>query len=610
MNKPKGAILRRGVRIRGRKRESMRLSDDFINEVKYRSDLSEIASSYMQLKRRGRNMIGLCPFHGEKTPSFNIYTEDGHFYCFGCGAGGDVITFIMKIENLDYLEAVKFLAQRAGMTIPEEGYDDSMGRLRTRIYEANREAARFYYQKLNEPVGAAAMRYLKGRELADSTIRHFGLGYAPDARFALGDHLRSKGFSEAELIAANLCFKTRSGKGVVDRFYDRVMFPIIDVRGNVIAFGGRIMTDQKPKYLNTSDTVVFNKSNNLFSLNNAKNSKSRSLILCEGYMDVISLNQAGFTQAVATLGTALTADQAALMKRYCDEVILCYDADEAGQKATSRAIEILRRAGIAVRVLTIPDGKDPDEFLRRHGDKAHEAFHNILTGSGDDVNYRLLRLRASFDMASPQGKLGYLNEGVKLLSELDNPMEREIYASRLADETEVAKASIMEQINRTVRQRSKSYRKDEFKRIRKDISARDDRVNPQHAAHLRATGAEENLIAFLVSHTDKLPYIESKLRPEDFVTDFNRKLFEYFSQRIKDNKDPMTMLSADFTSEEQSKVIRTVAPHTVQNASMEALDEYIGIIKLERTKLSEQDIRSASTDDLQEYLKKLKDQKK
>ena len=588
----------------------MRLSDDFIREVKYRSDLAEIAASYMQLKRRGRNLVGLCPFHGEKTPSFNIYAENGSFYCFGCGVGGDVITFIMKIENLDYLEAVKFLAQRAGMTIPEDSYDDSMGRLRTRIYEANREAARFFYQKLNEPEGAAAMAYLKGRELQDSTIRHFGLGYAPSTRFALADHLRAKGYTEAELIAANLVFKARSGKGVVDRFADRVMFPIIDVRGNVIAFGGRIMTDQKPKYLNTSDTVVFNKSNNLFSLNNAKNSKSRSLILCEGYMDVISLNQAGFTQAVATLGTALTADQAALMKRYCDEVILCYDADEAGQKATSRAIEILRRAGIAVRVLTIPDGKDPDEFLRRHGDKAHEAFHNILTGSGDDVNYRLLRLRANFDMASPQGKLGYLNEGVKLLSELDNPMEREIYASRLADETEVAKASIMEQINRTVRQRSKNYRKDEFKRIRKDISARDDRVNPQHAAHLRATGAEENLIAFLVSHTDKLPYIESKLRPEDFVTDFNRKLFEYFSQRIKDNKDPMTMLSADFTSEEQSKVIRTVAPHTVQNASMEALDEYIGIIKLERTKLSEQDIRSASTDDLQEYLKKLKDQKK
>ena len=588
----------------------MRLSDDFINEVKYRSDLTEIASSYMQLKRRGRNMVGLCPFHGEKTPSFNIYTEDGHFYCFGCGAGGDVISFIMKIENLDYLEAVKFLAQRAGMTIPEDGYDDSMGRLRTRIYEANREAARFYYQKLTEPAGAAAMQYLKGRELTDRTIRHFGLGYAPDSRFALGDHLKSKGFTEAELIAANLCLKTRSGKGVVDRFFDRVMFPIIDVRGNVIAFGGRIMTDQKPKYLNTSDTIVFNKSLNLFSLNNAKNSKSRSLILCEGYMDVISLNQAGFPQAVATLGTALTDDQAALMKRYCDEVILCYDADEAGQKATARAIEILRRAGVTVRVLTIPDGKDPDEFLRRHGDKAHEAFHNILTGSGNDMDYRMTRLKAGFDMSSSQGKLGYLNEVVRLLAELDNPMERDIYASRLADETSVAKASIMEQVNRTLRRRSKNSRDEELKRLRKNISARDDKMNPQHASHLRAASAEESLIAFLVAHPDKLGAIEKRLTPDDFVTDFNRKLYIYFSERIKSGKDPMTMLSADFTADEQSKVIFIVNSRKTATATPDALNEYIAIILDERSKLSEQEIRESSADELADYVKKLKEKKK
>lgn len=587
----------------------MRLSDDFIQEVKYRSDLSEIAASYMQLKRRGRNMVGLCPFHGEKTPSFNIYTENGSFYCFGCGTGGDVITFIMKIENLDYLEAVKFLAQRAGMTIPEDDYDDSMGRLRTRVYEANREAARFFYQKLNEPEGKAAMEYLKGRALADSTIRHFGLGFAPDARFALGDHLRKKGFTDAEMIAANLVLPSRSGKGVVDRFYNRVMFPIIDVRGNVIAFGGRIMTDQKPKYLNTSDTIVFNKSLNLFSLNNAKNAKSRSLILCEGYMDVISLNQAGFPQAVATLGTALTADQAALMKRYCDEVILCYDADEAGQKATARAIEILRRAGIVVRVLTIPDGKDPDEFLRRHGDKAHEAFHNILTGSGNDVDYRLYRMRARYDMTGTQGKLGYLNEGVKLLCELENPMERDIYASRLADETGVAKPSILEQINRQLRRRSGDRRKEEFKRIQKDLSARDDRMNPQHASHLRAASAEENLIAFLVRNPDKLPKIEKRISEDDFVTDFNRKLYIYFSQRIKSGKEPMTMASADFSSDELSKVTRIITGNAQVSATDEAMNEYISIILDERSRLSESDIRSATDTDLADYIRKLKEKK-
>ena len=587
----------------------MRLSDDFISEVKYRNDLGELAASYMQLKRRGRNLVGLCPFHGEKTPSFNIYSEDGHFYCFGCGAGGDVITFVMKIENLDYMEAVKFLAQRAGMAMPEDDYDDSMGRLRTRIYEANREAARYFYRKLGEPEGKEALAYLKKRELADSTIRHFGLGYAPSGRFNLCDHLKSKGFTDAELLAANLVFKTRSGNGVVDRFYDRVMFPIIDVRGNVIAFGGRVMTDAKPKYLNTSDTIVFNKSNNLFSLNNAKNSKSRSFILCEGYMDVISLNQAGFTQAVATLGTALTADQAALMKRYCDEVVICYDADEAGQKATARAIDILRRVGLSVRVLTIPDGKDPDEFLKKFGDKAHEAFNNLLNGSGNDLDYRLMKLRARYDMTTSQGKLGYLNEVVKILAQLDNPMERDIYASKLAEETQVSKASVMEQLNRQTKRRSGERRREEFKKLQTNISGRGDRINPQHAVNLRAATAEENLIAFLVNNPDRLPYIEERIKPEDFVTDFNRRLYEYFSERIKAGKEPMTTASADFTSDELSRVIGIVSARGDVNSTIEALDEYIAIILEESGRMSESDIRSASADDLAEYLKNLRDKK-
>ena len=587
-----------------------RLSDEFISEIKYRNDLGELAGSYMQLKRRGRNLVGLCPFHGEKTPSFNIYTENGSFYCFGCGAGGDIITFVMKIENLDYMEAVKFLAQRAGMAMPEDDYDDSMGKLRTRIYEANREAARFFYGKLTSKEGASALSYLKGRGLADSTIRHFGLGFAPDERFSLGNHLRSRGFSEAEMIAANLVFKSRSGNSVLDRFYNRVMFPIIDVRGNVIAFGGRIMSDQKPKYLNTSDTLVFNKSQNLFSLNNAKNSKSDELILCEGYMDVIALNQAGFTNAVATLGTALTADQAALMKRYCKEVIVCYDADEAGQKATTRAIDILRRAGLSVKIVTVPDGKDPDEFIKRHGDKGHAAFKNLLDNSGNDMDYRLYKLRSGFDMESPQGKLSYLNEGVKLLAELDNPMEREIYASRLSDETGVAKPSIMEQVNRLVKQKARSRRREEESRIRTQLSARDDKINPQHAANLRAASAEENLLAYLVNNPDKLTYIHEKLRPEDFSTDFNRKLYEYFSRKISANVDPLTSISADFTPDEQSKIIRIVNSYSGQDRTVQALDEYIGVILDEASKPTDSEIRNSTPDELLSIFSKMKENKK
>ena len=583
-----------------------RLSDEFISEIKYRNDLGELAASYMQLKRRGRNLVGLCPFHGEKTPSFNIYTENGSFYCFGCGTGGDIITFVMKIENLDYMEAVKFLAERAGMTMPEDDYDDSMGKLRTRIYEANREAARFFYGKLMSKEGAEGLRYLRSRGLADSTIRHFGLGFAPDERFSLGNHLRSRGFSEAEMIAANLVFKSRSGNSVLDRFYNRVMFPIIDVRGNVIAFGGRIMSDQKPKYLNTSDTPVFNKSANLFSLNNAKNSKSDSLILCEGYMDVISLNQAGFTNAVATLGTALTSDQASLMKRYCKEVILCYDADEAGQKATARAINILRGVGLPVRVISIPDGKDPDEFIRRHGDKGHAAFQNVLDSSGNDMDYRLQKLKTNFDMDSPQGKLDYLNEGVKLLCELDNPMERELYASKLSDDTGVSRDSILEQVKIGLRRKEKSRDKQRFSKMQRDLSGRDDKVNPQRADNLRVTTAEENLITYLVRNPDKLTYIHEKVSPDDFSTDFNRKLYAYFSDKILKNQDPMTTVTADFSSQESSKIFFIVNARENFANTPQALDEYIGIILKEKAKPSESEIKNSSSDEFADFFSRLK----
>lgn len=288
----------------------MALPDSFIQELKARSDIVDVISSYVNLKRTGRNMVGLCPFHGEKTPSFHVNVENAYFHCFGCGAGGDVITFIRRIENLDYLDAVRLLAQRAGMTVPMEGVDDKTARIRARIFEANREAARFFHRMLYSPQGTQALAYLRGRGLKESTIKHFGLGYAPPGRFALVDALRGKGFRDEELVTANLAFAGRRGNAV-DRFVDRVMFPIIDLRGNVIAFGGRIMGDGKPKYLNTSDTVVFRKSNQLFALNFAKNSGEQRLILVEGYMDVIALHQAGFTNAVATLGTALAVDMPA-----------------------------------------------------------------------------------------------------------------------------------------------------------------------------------------------------------------------------------------------------------------------------------------------------------
>ncbi len=588
----------------------MALPESFIQELKMRNDITEVISSYVNLKRRGRNMVGLCPFHGEKTPSFNVYTENGSFYCFGCGTGGDVITFIMKIENLDYIEAVKFLAQRAGMNMPENSYDNSMADLKSRIYEANRQAARYYFKMLHTSEGIDAMNYLRGRALSEKTIRHFGLGFAPAQRYSLCRHLKSLGFKDSEIVAANLAFKSKNGYGIYDRFSNRVMFPIIDLRGNVIAFGGRIMTDEKPKYLNTSDTPVFKKSANLFSLNNAKNTGSRTLILCEGYMDVIAVNQAGFENAVATLGTALTTEQAMLMKRYADEVVICYDADEAGQKATARAIEILRNAGLLIRVLTVPNGKDPDEFIRNKGDDGPAAFANILEKSGNDVEYRISKLKNSYNINTSDGKIAFLTEAVKVLSSLDNPIEQEVYVSRLAKEAGVSKEAVDLQLKKLKGRKYRENTKKEFRQLQSNLSGRDDKVNPQHYQKPRSTAAEEALIAYLVHNPDKSDKISSLLNENGIQTDFNKKLYDYFQSRIKNSLDPMLNISADFTADEVAKIIQITSSYSKSVSTEQAMMEYINTINYESEKISKDKIGQASERELMEYLKKLKEKHK
>lgn len=587
----------------------MPLPDGFLQELKLRNDMTEVASSYVNLKRRGRNMVGLCPFHGEKTPSFNIYTENGSFYCFGCGVGGDVITFIMKIENLDYIDAVKFLAQRSGMNMPEDSFDDSMSALRKRIYEANREAARFFYKTLYSNNGAKGLNYFRSRALSERTIRHFGLGYADDNRYSLVNHLKSLGFKNNEIVQANLAYQNKNGN-ISDRFYDRVMFPIIDIRGNVIAFGGRIMTDAKPKYLNTSDTPVFKKSANLFSLNNAKNAIEKTLILCEGYMDVIALNQAGFTNAVATLGTALTPEQALLMKRYADEVIICYDSDEAGQKATARAIGLLRNAGLLIRVINIPDGKDPDEFLRNRGEKGRDAFKNVIESSGNDIEYRIMKIKTSYNLELAEDRVGYLNEVVKILATLDNEMEQEIYVSKLAKEVGVSPDSIKHQLNKQKRRKYSEKRRENFRNLRSNLNGMNDKINTERYKKPRVTTAEEGVIAYLVKNQDKLSLINTYLDEEKFQTEFNRKLFSYFSERIKNNEDVLSSISGDFTPDETAKIYRIINSDFAKMANDKTLRENIDVINDEFLKLKTSDMSTASIGDIEQQLKRLKDSRK
>ena len=588
----------------------MPFPDSFLQELKLRSDITEIASSYVNLKRHGRNMVGLCPFHGEKTPSFNIYTENGSFYCFGCGAGGDVITFIMKIENLDYVEAVKFLAQRAGMEMPENTYDDSLSKLRMKIYEANREAARFFHATLLSQRGQSGLNYLRGRALSDRTIRHFGLGFADDDWNSLCNHLKNKGFSEYEIYSANLAFKRKNGNGIYDRFVNRVMFPIIDLRGNVIAFGGRIMTDEKPKYLNTSDTPVFKKSENLFSLNNAKSSGTRTLILCEGYMDVIALNQAGFTNAVATLGTALTNEQAVLMKRYADEVIICYDADGAGQKATARAIDILRNAGLPIKILTVPSGKDPDEFIRSKGENGPAAFKLLIEKCGNDIEYRLMKLKENYNLNTTDGKVAFLNEAVKIVATIESPIERDVFASKLCTELEIDKNAFLEQISKVKRRDRRENIKKETRQIQAELNGQSDKINREHYKKPRSSSAEEALLVYLINNPDYANSISERVTPDKFSNSLIKRYYEYVLSKIKSGYEPLTSVSSDFNSDEVSYLYKLISTTIPAASTREAVEEYINVINEESNKLTSDKLADMSADDINDYIMKMKQNKK
>lgn len=433
----------------------MAFPDQFILELKQNNPIDSVMSSYVSLKRQGRNSVCLCPFHSEKSPSCVVYHDaaDPHFFCFGCGAGGDVITFIMKIENLDYVEAIKFLADRAGMTMPDDAGNSESSRIKARILEINRTAARFFFDTLtHSPKGEKGRRYFAERQLTAATITKYGLGYAADDWHGLESFLRSKGYSEEEMIAANLCGRARNG-GLYDQFRDRVMFPIIDLRGNVIAFGGRVIDGEGPKYLNSSDTPVFKKSRNLFSMNFAKKSEEKRLILAEGYMDVIAVNQAGFENVVATLGTALTQEQARLMSQYAEEIIIAYDSDGAGQNATHKAINLLSEVGVRTKIIRMEGAKDPDEYIKKFGAL---RFKQLLDKSGGAIQFELDKCKVGLDISTDQGKVEYLKKCVNVLADISSPIEREVYIGKIADENKVQKEMLVQQVNGVIKRRNRT----------------------------------------------------------------------------------------------------------------------------------------------------------
>ncbi len=592
----------------------MAFSSDFLRELEARSPIEEIAPSYVQLKRSGRNLMGLCPFHNEKTPSFVVYPESNSFYCFGCHKGGGIFQFIMEAERLAFPDAVRWLAQRAGMTVPEDGADDGMSRLRTRILEINREAGRFYFGVLSTPAGAAGYRYLRERGLSNRTIQRFGLGFAPESGYALVDHLRAKGYAPEEITAADMARTSQRGR-LYDRYRGRVMFPIFDLRGNVVAFGGRVLGDEKPKYINTADTPVYHKSSGLFAMNLAKEeaARSRALILAEGYMDVIALHQAGFSNAIASLGTALTEEQARVIRRYAEEAVLCYDADEAGQRATQRAIPILKGAGLRVRVVTVPGGKDPDGYIRSQGENGPLRFRQLLEAGGNDTEYALAKLKARFDLDTEDGKARYLREAVNtVLAGLDG-LERDIYAGKLAGETGVNRESILETARQAALQRQRREKRD-FDRSLAQVEALESSVNPDKKGNPRAAQAEEGILAYLFAHPEASREMAAALPPEKFVTRWNRRVYELLLGKTMAEPAPRGPMSlADFAQElsggELAELTRVVNRRREAPVSPGDVQAFREILLEEAGQASAQEIREASPEQLRAYLEALRKRK-
>lgn len=559
----------------------MALSDSFLQELKMKTDIEDVISTYVTLKRRGATLVGLCPFHNEKTPSFTVYPATQSFYCFGCGVGGDAITFLKKIENLDYLDAVKTLAQRAGLQMPQEGFDDSLSKRRRRILEMNREAARFYHSVLLSPEGKVGYDYYIGRALSAATINHFGLGFAPNQWDALLKHMRAKGYQPAELVDAGLARKGQ--KGYYDNFRNRVMTPIIDVRGNVIAFGGRVLDDSKPKYINTGDTLVYKKTNELFALNFAKDSKEDALILCEGYMDVIAMHQAGFTNAVAGCGTALTTEQVRLISRYAKEVILTYDADEAGQKALQKAMTLFDQTDVKVRIPALVGGKDPDEIIRTYG---RDKFKGMLEGASNETEFRLLALRRQYNLATTQGKIDFIGGALQILATLP-PVEQDLYVSRLSEELGVERQNMKVQLQDLVARQGNRKEKREFNRIVQENMRKTARETMATDASLRKLRAEDRLISLLLRYPD-CSRLCKDFDPQWLTPGFAQRVFTLILQRLENGDGTELMDLRDrLTDDEMGRLSGIIARGGESADAKQEFSDCLQTIRAEQQKKQE-----------------------
>lgn len=579
---------------------------EYIEELTRRVDIVDLVGSYVQLKRKGRLYSGLCPFHSEKTPSFYVYPDTQSFYCFGCGAGGSAVSFMQKMDNISYTEAVKLLGERAGMPAPTE--DDKTGRLRGRILSMNKEAARFFHACLNSTMEEArqARAYWRRRGLDDKTIVKFGLGYAPDDGQALYQYLRDKGYNQQELDASGLFKRSQSGR-IYCLFWKRVITPIFDLRGNVIAFGGRVLDDSKPKYVNSPETLVYHKSDTVFALQLAKRSAARRYVLCEGYMDVITMQQAGIDTAVCACGTALTPDQVRLISQYAEEVILCYDSDEAGQKATLRSLDLFRSSPVKVGVLQIPGAKDPDEYIKKYGP---ERFQALLDGVGSALDFRLENLRRKYDLKEDSQRLQYVKEAVEMLAQRSNPTEREVYAGRLAEQTDISKSAILAQLAQAGQQVGRRQRREQNRAILH--SGEMDTIEvPYSAGGRQALGvasAQQRLLAAVLREPRYLPQVQAGLQPEQFLMPLHQQIYQAMLDTAARGEDlTLAVLHQTLSEEALHELSRLAAQYSDVNCTPEDIRLYLDRIARGTPKASK--AAEMSNDELTRYLQSMREQK-
>jgi len=576
----------------------MAFSPAFLDELNHRNPIEDVVGQYVALTRKGSNLFGLCPFHGEKTASFSVKPDKGIYYCFGCHKGGGAVNFIMEIENLPYPDAVRFLAKRAGIEVPEDNRDNSQYKKKERLWALCKESARFFNDQLKTPQAQEVRAYIVKRGLSNATVTRFGLGFAPNAWTALIDAMTAKGFTKQELLEAGLVLQHKEKGTFYDRFRNRLMFPIIDVRGNVIGFGGRVMDDSTPKYLNSPETIIFNKRRNLFAMNIVKKSKQGHIILTEGYMDAIALHQYGFDCAVASLGTSLTQEHADMLSKYTDEVVLTYDGDQAGQNATKRAIPMLEKTGLRVKILQMQGAKDPDEYLHKFG---ADRFQNLLNGCENQAEYRLRSLQRNFDLNNDEQKVEFAKQAAELISTYSTAVERELYGMRAAEMAGLSHDVMKQEIGRAFKRRTAMQKKAQDKKNLEIAAARQPHSREIRYDNLRSAIAEETVLKMLLRE-NALFEKTKEVKPQDFSVPMFAKAYEaLYRVWSQEHSVGIYTLSEVLTPTEMAHMTEVIQrqDHPI---SEEAFADCLRVILTEARKMSGVDDLKA----LQEQMRKKK----